>query len=244
VGPARRLPVAPRVLASAALMLSCLAFMGPAAADIGDADPALRGWLSERPRERAGHEDPMARERRLRGASSLGPPPLRAVDRALIDAACGGRWDEALRLVKAGQAAPGARDETGAHALACAAAAGRDDVVQPLARRGAALDLPDARGLTPLGQAAWRGQRSTVRLLLRLGADPAVYSRNGHAPLHLAAIAGHVDVVNDLLARGVSIEQLNRARETAVDVAAAAQQDAVLDRLVQGGADLTKAGRR
>jgi ankyrin repeat protein len=57
-------------------------------------------------------------------------------------------------------------------------------------------------------------------------------------------MAGHVEIVDDLLARGVSIELLNRQRETAIDVAAAAQQDAVIDRLVQGGADLTMAGRR
>jgi Ankyrin repeats (3 copies) len=225
-------------------LVAALGSASPLRADIGEPDPALRTWVREPVRERARGADPLEWERRLRSAASLGPAPLRALDHALIEAACQGRWDEALRRAKARQAAVDARDERGAHALACAAAAGRDELVQELVRQGAQLDRLDAQGLTPLGQAAWRGQRSTVRLLLRLGADPAAFSRNGHTPLHLAAIAGHVDVVAELLARGVPIELLNRARETAVDVAAAAQQDAVIDRLVQGGADLTMAGRR
>jgi ankyrin repeat protein len=230
--------------ALAALGVLLCAACGPLRADIGDPDPALRGWAREPVRERVGAPDPLDWERRLRGVSSLGPAPLQPAERALLDAACQGRWNEALRLVKTKQAGAAARAPDGTNALACAAAAGHDELVQELARRGAELDRLDAQGLTPLGHAAWRGQRSTVRLLLRLGADVAAFSRNGHTALHLAAIAGHEDIVSDLLARGVSIELLNRARESAVDVAAAAQQDRVLDRLVQGGADLTRAGRR
>jgi ankyrin repeat protein len=226
------------------VLLAALHAAMPVAADIGDPDPALRPWTREPVRERLGPPDAQDWERRLRSASSLGPAGLRPADRALIAAACERRWDEALKLLRSREAAAGARDERGAHALGCAAAAGRDDVIQELARRGAQLDRLDDQGFTPLGQAAWQGRRSTVRLLLRLGADVAAFSRNGHTALHLAAVAGHVEIVSDLLARGVSIELLNRQRETAVDVAAAAQQDAVIDRLVQGGADLTRAGQR
>lgn len=231
-----------RALLCAAWLLAAAA---PAAqADGADGDPALRPWLAEPARARQGPVDPIEWERRLRSASSLGPAPLRPAERQLIDAACAGRWDDALRLARGGQASANARDASGAHALACAAAGGRDELVLELSRRGAVLDRTNERGLTPLGSAAWHGRRSTVRLLLRLGADPAAFSRHGHTPLHLAAMAGHVEIVDDLLARGVSIELLNRQRETAIDVAAAAQQDAVIDRLVQGGADLTMAGRR
>jgi len=42
----------------------------------------------------------------------------------------------------------------------------------------------------------------------------------------------------------VPIELLNRSRESALDVAAASQQDAVLDLLIQAGADMTMAGSR
>ena len=236
---------APPWAARALLALGLLtATCGPLRADAGDPDPALRGWVREPVRGRVGVPDPLDWERRLRGASSLGPAPLRSAERSLLDAACQARWSEALRLLRSGQAGAVARAPDGSNPLACAAAAGHDELVQELARRGAELDRLDAQGLTPLAQAAWRGQRSTVRLLLRLGADVTTFSRNGHTALHLAAIAGHEDIVSDLLSRGVSIELLNRARETAVDVAAAAQQDRVLDRLVQGGADLTRAGRR
>lgn len=238
----RRTPtLATRALVALGLLTAAC---GPLRADAGDPDPALRGWLREPVRERVGAPDPLEWERRLRGASSLGPSPLRPAERALLEATCRGRWNEALRLLKGGQAGAAARAPDGSNALACAAAAGHDELVQELARRGAELERLDAQGLTPLAQAAWRGQRSTVRLLLRLGANVATFSGNGHTALHLAAIAGHEDIVSDLLERGVSIELLNRARETAVDVAAAAQQDRVLDRLVQGGADLTRAGRR
>lgn len=209
-----------------------------------DTDPALRAWLPPREEVRRGPPDPLELERRVRGANSLGPALLRAADRALIEAAANGRWDDALALLKAGTAAANARDERGAHTLWLAAAAGRADVVKLLASQGAELDRPGADGLTPMGAAAWNGQRSTVQLLWRLGADVRVFSRNGQTPLHLAALAGHVEIVDDLLKRGAPIELLNRGRETALDVAAFAMQDAVMDRLIQGGADLTMAGRR
>lgn len=217
---------------------------GGVRADAGEPDPALREWTAPPEMQRRGPAEPLEWERRLRGASSFGPARLRAADRQLLEAMAGARWEEALKLVESGRAAAGVRDERGAHPLWLAAAAGRDELVTVLVRRGVELDRPGADGLTPMAAAAWRGQRSTVRLLLRLGADVRAFSRNGQTPLHLAAMAGHVELVDDLLARGVPIELLNRARETAVDVAAVALQDAVMDRLIQGGADLTMAGRR
>jgi hypothetical protein len=228
-------------LLTAALLLPAV---NGARADAGEPDPALRDWIEPREAVRRGPAEPLEWERRLRGASSFGPARLRAADRGLLEALAGARWDEAMKLVQTGQAAAGVRDERGAHPLWLAAAAGRDELVTALVRRGVELDRPGADGLTPMAAAAWHGQRSTVRLLLRLGADVRAFSRNGHTPLHLAAMAGHVELVDDLLARGVPIELLNRARETALDVAAASMQDAVMDRLIQGGADLTMAGNR
>jgi hypothetical protein len=213
-------------------------------ADAGDPDPALRQWIPPRDEVRRGPPVALEMERRMRGANSFGPRLMRPQDRALIEAAREGRWDEAKALVESGQAGADTLDERGAHALWLAAGAGRDDLVTALARRGAVLDRPGADGLTPMGAAAWHGHRSTVRLLLRLGADVRIFSRNGHTALHLAALAGHVEIVDDLLARGVPIELLNRARESALDVAAFAMQDATMDLLIQGGADLTMAGRR
>lgn len=221
-----------------------MAWADGARADAGDSDPALRAWVPVVVPERRGPPDPLDWERRTRSAAALGPAPLRPSDRALLDAARTDRWTEALELLKSGRAAANARDLDGAHTLAYAAAAGRDDVVRALVQRGVVLDRTDHRGLTPLGAAAWYGRRSTVRLLLRAGADPRAFSRNGYTALHLAAAVGQEPIVGDLLARGVPIELLNRSRESALDVAAASQQDAVLDLLIQAGADMTMAGSR
>ncbi len=224
---------------------ACLLMAGTAQADIGDGDPALRPLQRavQPPAARSGAPDPVAWERQTRAPDRLGPPPVRTIDRALLDDLRSGRWADAMQRVKTG-AAVNALDAQGRHPVALAAAAGQDELLREMLRRGAELDRLGDDGFTPLGAAAWRGHRSTVRLLVRAGADAAAWGHNGQPPLHLAALAGQAALVRDLLALGVPIEQLNRARESALDVAAAASQDAVMDLLIQGGADMTRAGRR
>ncbi|MCA3243138.1 MAG: ankyrin repeat domain-containing protein [Rubrivivax sp.] len=231
--------------AAVGLLAAHPALLNTARADIGDADPALRSFArpASAPVARQGPADPQAWERRTRGPDRLGPTPLRDGDLALLQALRGGLWAEALQRVKAG-AAVNARDERGSHPLALAAAAGQDELVRDMVRRGAVLDRIGEDGFTPLGAAAWRGHRTTAQLLLRAGADPAAWGHNGHPPMHLAALAGHAELVEDFLRLGSPIELLNRARETALDVAANANQDRAMDLLIQGGADMTKAGRR
>jgi ankyrin repeat protein len=233
--------VAWRATAAAVLVLQAA---GPARADIGDADPALRPWLRPAPpAAREGPPDPVAWERRQRPADRLGPPPLRAADRALLEALRAARWADALALGRAGASA-NARDAQGGHPLVLAAAAGHDDLVRLLLARGAERDRVGEGGFTALGAAAFHGRHSTVRLLLRDGADPARWGSSGQGPLHLAAAAGQLEVLRELLRLGVNPELLNRARESALDVAAAADQQDAMGVLIEAGADLSRAGRR
>ncbi len=183
-------------------------------------------------------------ERRLRPPDRFGPARLREADAALLAAARGARWGEALQLLKSGRAGANVRDELGANALVLAARAGQDDLVRELVKRGAELDRLGEDGFTALGAAALAGHRSTLRLLVLAGADPARLGAGGQAPLHLASLAGQMDTLDELLRLKVDIELLNRQRESAVDVAAAVGQQAVMSRLIDAGADLSRAGQR
>jgi ankyrin repeat protein len=211
----------------------------------GDGDRALAPWA--RPpaaAQRTGPGDPLEWERRFRNAERAGPRAVRPEDRALLAALREGRFDEALRSVKAGRGAVDARDDSGGLPIVLAAAAGQDTLVRELLQHGATVDAIGEGGHSALTAAAWHGWRSTVRLLLRSGADASRLATNGHGALHLAAIAGHGSVLDELLRGGVPIELLNRQRESALDVAAAAGRDDMLEQLLAAGADANNAGRR
>jgi len=226
-----------------ALCLLCL--LCPLSASAQDEDRALAAFVRTAPPAPRGVAVlPAEWEARLRAPDRFGPPPLRAADRALLDAARTGQWAQALSLLKSGDAHPNARDAQGAYALVPAARAGQDELVRELIQRGADLDRAADDGFTALGAAAFAGRRSTVRLLLRAGADATRWGASGNTALHLASLAGQLDVLDEMLRQKVAIETLNRQRETALDVAANAGQLDAMDRLLQAGADPLLAGRR
>jgi hypothetical protein len=136
------------------------------------------------------------------------------------------------------------RTQVPACALAELARQGRDAELRAAVRRGADLDCMAADGFTPLAAAAFAGRRSTVRLLLQAGAKPGRQTASGQTPLHLAALAGQVEVIEEWRRHGGDIEIINAQRESALDLAAQAGQDAVMDLLLQLGADSSRAGRR
>ncbi len=233
----------PQALLRAVVALTVL--LGSAPAWAGDSDRALLSFARPAPAAPRGPAvDRLEWEQRLRAPDRLGPPHLRETDRALLDAARGGRWAEALELVKNGPAHANARDAAGAHVLVHAARAGQDELLRELIKRGAELDRIGDDGFTALGAAAFAGRSSSVRLLVRAGADATRWGATGQGPLHLAAIAGQIGVIDELLRLKVDIEGLNRQRESALDVAAGHGQQDSLGRLLEAGADPLLAGQR
>ncbi|MFI0813186.1 ankyrin repeat domain-containing protein [Streptomyces echinatus] len=75
----------------------------------------------------------------------------------------------ALRVLLAGGAAPGAADDAGWTPLHFAAQAQAPPVVEVLLAAGAAVDAVDRHGNTPLWRAVFcsQGEGATIRLLLR-----------------------------------------------------------------------------
>jgi ankyrin repeat protein len=226
-------------------LLAPLALLGSAPAWAEAEDRALTDFVRAAPSAPSGQAvTRLEWEQRLRAPDRFGPPHLREADLALLDAARGGRWAEAIELVKSARAHANARDAAGGHALVYAARAGQDELLRELIQRGAELDRVGDDGFTALGAAAFAGRRSSVRLLVRAGADAARWGATGQGALHLAATAGQVGVIDELLRLKVDIEGLNRQRESALDVAANAGQQDALGRLLEAGADAMLAGQR
>ena len=220
----------------------CLAAAGVMAEDDDRAQAAFMRAPAAAPR--AAPFDALAWERRLRSANSLGPAPLRAVDAALLAAARSAHWAAAMALLKSGDANANARDDIGGHALVLAAAAGQDELVRELLKRGAEIDRLGDTGFSALGAAAFAGRRSTVRLLLRAGADVERWGAGGQTALHLASLCGRLDIIDEFIRAKVPVDVLNRQRETALDSAATAGQLDAMGKLIAAGADTRLAGQR
>jgi len=238
--------VRPEPLRARLLLAACLAAcLATTAAQAQDDDRALTTFQRTAPAaERSTPPDALAWERSLRSANSLGPAPLREADVALLSAARNARWADAMALLKSGTANANARDDSGGHALALAAAAGQDELVRELIKRGADIDRLGDNGFSALGAAAFNGRRSTVRLLLRAGVDAQRWGASGQTALHLASLAGRLDVIGEFVRAKVPVDLLNRQRETALDSAANAGQLDAMDALMKAGADTRFAGQR
>jgi ankyrin repeat protein len=238
-----------RVLLAASVgLLSLLQWPLWARADSGDGDRALSAWLLQAkptdPAARSGPPNPQHWERVTRGANSFGPLPLRDADQRLLTQLRGGQWPDALALIKTGMVDIGAQDQSGGGPLVLAAAAGQDEIVRELLKRGAELNARGEGGQTALGASALNGHRSTLRLLLRAGADPYRFNAAGQAPLHLAAITGRIDVMADLLKWGVRVQFPNKELKTAVELASASRHQSAMDWLLDNGASLENLGLR
>ena len=130
--------------------------------------------------------------------------------------------------------------------IACAD--GHLDTVKLLAERQAVLNLADRHGRTPFFIACWNGELEIARFLLSTLHEQGHQDINGatnegRTPFSIAAGWGHTEVVNLLLAEprlGVAVNALEtKKKRTALHWAAYSGRPAVVDLLLEKGADAT-----
>ena len=129
---------------------------------------------------------------------------VRAMDRALLEAADEGDIDGMRELLNAG-ANVNARVSGDGTALLVAAREGRMAAVQLLLARGADVNLGVEGDGNPLIMAAREGHFEIVRLLLDKGANVDQVVDGDENALIQASGAGHLDVVRLLVDRGANV---------------------------------------
>lgn len=133
------------------------------------------------------------------------------------------------------------RRSNNATALHVACAAGAHDIVEALVERGADVAALNAAKDTPLIVAAAANSFECVRKLLDSGRDVLVNAQreNGATALHFACSRGNMACAARLLDAGATVDLQNTSGDTPLIVAADVGAEAVVDLLLQRGADAT-----
>jgi len=130
------------------------------------------------------------------------------------------------------------KDDLGRNALLLATHdAGDLALVEWLAARGAAIDLPDVGGRAPVSWAAADGRIEILRWLVERGAvldRPDVEKRT---PLFHAVTTEQLDAVEFLLERGANPNAADRFGDTPLMMACSKGYDALAQLLLERGAD-------
>ncbi len=149
---------------------------------------------------------------------------------------------QAVRSVLAKKADVNARQPDGATALHWAAYADDAETTALLIRAGANVNVTNDHGVSPLAIAATQGNANILDQLMKAGADPndkLNEVNSGETPLMHAARAGRADAVRLLLLAGARVNASEGWNgQTALHWAAAEGQGAVVETLIEGGADI------
>jgi len=129
---------------------------------------------------------------------------VRALDRALVEAAQSGDLADMTELLNAGANVNAVVDGDGTP-LIVAASRGSIPAVQLLLERGADVNLPATGDGNPLIAAAARGRLEIVDLLLKRGARIEDVVPGDENALIQASGSGHLDVVKLLVSRGANV---------------------------------------
>ncbi|GAB5358329.1 hypothetical protein AAMO2058_000448200 [Amorphochlora amoebiformis] len=121
--------------------------------------------------------------------------------------------------------------------LGNAAWQGHVRMVELLLRYGADVNQKASEGATPLLIAIQRQQNQILEILFHHGAKVDIPDNQGWTPLMYAARMGFRGVAADLLERGADINQRTALGASAAHCAAYSRNQAMLDFLVQEGAD-------
>ena len=145
-------------------------------------------------------------------------------------------------LAFAGQSAPPLAPkapDTPGEALHLAVRSGRLDDVKRLIAGGAPVDARDALGSTPLLDAAWIGETEIAQFLMDHGADVnARHTESGATPLQYAVLKGRTEMTKLLLKAGAAVSGEYRDGQSLLHVAAARGYAAIIELLVQAGANV------
>jgi ankyrin repeat protein len=132
------------------------------------------------------------------------PRKVRALDRALYEAAKDGDLDEVKELVQAG-ANPSARVEGDGSPLIGAARSRRLEITRYLLDQGADPNGTVEGDGSPLISAAQSGSLPAVQLLVDRGADVNLAVEGDENPLMNAAEGGYLDIVQYLVSKGADV---------------------------------------
>jgi hypothetical protein len=146
----------------------------------------------------------VAETRRIEEAKRKAPRKVRAMDRALYEAAQDGDFEGVKEMVGAG-ANPSATIDGDGNALIGAARSGRSDIMKFLLDQGA-----DPNGIvegdgSPLIAAAAHGKIDQVQMLIDRGADVNLAVEGDENPLMNAAEQGNLRIVQLLVEKGADI---------------------------------------
>ena len=130
-------------------------------------------------------------------------------------------------------------DKDGMAPLHRAIEAGKNDIARYLIEQGADINLKDKENDSPLHYVAIVGNLEIAKLLLARDVT-SVNEGDNHqmTPLHLACERGHLDIITLLLDSGADIDARDRLGRNALMCACASRSMAVVETLIQRGADI------
>ncbi|CAL1535225.1 unnamed protein product, partial [Lymnaea stagnalis] len=119
----------------------------------------------------------------------------------------------------------------------------RDECARALLENGSAPDALNALGQSPLMVAAQKvGTKVVIRLLLEAGAQVERVDHKGRSSLYLAVKEGRKENAEVLIQHGCDINlRCHKTEKTAVHVAVDSLDTAMLNLLIENGADLNMA---
>lgn len=116
---------------------------------------------------------------------------------------------------------------------------------ESLLQKGADPNLTNDFGITPLYLACENRSFPVINMLLQSGADPNAATWAGETVLLTCARTGHLDGINALITHSANINTREPERgQTALMWAAAEGQSAVVESLIESGADIKARSRK
>ena len=176
------------------------------------------------------------------GARVAAPSPTSTRSASPLADAAQRQDKQAVQALLAKKADVNATQADGATALHWAVYADDAETTASLIRAGATVNVKNNYGVSPFAVAAKNGNANIIGQLMKAGADPndaLNYINSSETPLMHAARAGSAEAVRLMLLAGAKVNaRENWNGQTALHWAAAEGHGAVVQALIEGGADI------